>query len=291
MTMMPMKAHVFNERHLRPSGFLQPKLDGIRMVWDGANGWSKTGKRFVCAPRLFATLRERLPGVMLDGELIVHGQSLQYVQSIVGRTVTLNEVEYLVYAVFDAPYPNMPFHERFQIASQAVTRARYHRLHMVDTIPLHEADGLSFDQLNYFAREGYEGSMWRDRDSLYVEEQRNFNTMKMKYWQDDEFVVVGVKEEFAAEKVIVPAGTPGSKPYADGRHYKDGEKTGKGMVGALVCALPNGKTVDVAGLTVALKKEYWETPPVGKKATVKYQYLSEDGVPIFPKFKGLRLID
>ena len=68
--------------------------------------------------------------------------------------------------------------------------------------------------------------------------------------------------------------------------YEAGKGKHKGRTGSLLCELPGGKRFNVGtGLTDA---ERGAPPPVGATVTFRYQELSEDGVPRFPTYVGVR---
>ena len=60
-----------------------------------------------------------------------------------------------------------------------------------------------------------------------------------------------------------------------------------GRVGALACELPDGTRFSVG--TGLSDDERRDPPPVGAVITFRYQELSDDGVPRFPSYVGVRV--
>ena len=68
--------------------------------------------------------------------------------------------------------------------------------------------------------------------------------------------------------------------------YEKGKGKHKGRVGALNVKLDNGIEFSVGtGLSDAEREN---PPPVGSIVTVSYQELTDDGVPRFPSYIGVR---
>lgn len=280
--MKPMLAKPFDEKYLKPNGFIQPKLDGIRMIWTGQKALTRNGKSIDGVPELIKSLEHHFNGIPLDGELYAHKKGFKSIISSVRRSKNIQEDFDILYHVYDYPEGTLPFSERFAILQQLVVDAKingFDRLSLVETMPVPK----TIDKLNVFEHLNYEGTMWRDRDALYAFGKRSSGLMKIKSFLDSEFEVIGVNELLLHEKLIVPAGTPGASQYSDGTWYKNGQSTGGDTCGNLVCVASNGKTFEVGtGLDDQTRKQYWLNPPIGKKITVKYQELSPDGIPRFP---------
>ena len=67
----------------------------------------------------------------------------------------------------------------------------------------------------------------------------------------------------------------------------EGKGKYQGMLGALICKLPNGKEIKIgSGFTDKEREEFWENPP--KLIDVKYQGLTKGGSLRFPVFLRVR---
>ena len=234
--------------------WMSEKLDGVRAFWDGANFISRLGNVFV-APDWFI---ERLPKDMaLDGELFGGRGKFQRTVSIVRRQDKSNAWREIQYVVFDAPKLPLPFEERL-----AAVRERLAALDLAHVLahphePCRDVPHLK-EELARVESLGGEGLMMRRPGSRY-EVGRSYTLLKVKSFKD-------------AEAKVVEYG-PGL-----GKHV--------GRVGALICELPNGKRFNVG--TGLSNEERAKPPPIGTIITFRYQELTNDGIPRFPSYVGVR---
>jgi DNA ligase-1 len=286
MTIKPMLAKTQPKKFRPEPGYLQPKLDGVRAIWDGQNLWSRSGKEILGVPQLVAHLREKYPKFPMDGELYTHGKSFQSFLGSIRKTVNIEEDLSVAYHVYDIPVVGMPFAER--LSRMRIWIEETDRLKLVETRHVTPAQDLA--EHNVFEALGYEGTMYRTASGWYEFGKRSAGLIKIKGFQDAEFLCVGVTEKQTYDKVIVPEGTPGSKPYADGTFYKDANGRGVGTMGALICQVPKTNLrFDVgSGFTDEQRDEFWKNPPLDKLVTVKFFELTDGGVPRFPIFKAIR---
>jgi DNA ligase-1 len=109
-----------------------------------------------------------------------------------------------------------------------------------------------------YMADGYEGSIIRSGgDEPYVFQYRSNSLLKKKDFMDAEFVIVGCKE-----------GT--------------GKDEGKAI---FRCKIASGSEFDVRCKGEdEVREEQWKNRKsyMGKELTVRYQCLSDDGIPIFP---------
>ena len=249
-------AHSFAEMApaVDPTGWwMSEKLDGVRAWWDGKGFVSRLGNAYL-APDWFT---KTLPDFPLDGELWLGRKQFQRCVSIVRRQDRNDAWQDVRFVVFDAPLAAGPFEQRLAHCAQwfASTAQQYAVLHA------HEAcRGQSHldEELQRVEALGGEGLMLRQPASDYVA-GRSTTLLKVKSFLDTEARVIGH--------------TKGA-----GRH--------KGRLGALEVELANGKRFSVGtGLSDAER----EAPPaVGSIVGVRYQELSDDGVPRFPTYLGVR---
>lgn len=299
MPIKPMLAKPFNKKWMKGDIYLQPKLDGMRAVWDGEKLYSRRGKEIKGVPTLVEYLREHYHDFPLDGELYNHNKTFQEQISSVRKTVNIDEDLTIEYHVYDIPVEDLPFRTR-----QARLRSRVEstdpeqtsRLKLVETHWIPEKAIEHYAPLyNPYEADGYEGTMVRNATGLYKFGKRSSDLMKAKSFIDEEFPCIGCNQLTRKEKIIVPEGTPGSLPYADGTWYKDGEETPDEMVGDLIVELPDGNTCKVGtGYTEEQRRDFWKEPPIGKLLTIKFQGYTDpdkDGYVSlrFPIFKGIRV--
>ena len=237
-----------------PSGFwLSEKLDGVRAYWDGTGFFSRNGNPFA-APDWFT---RGLPNTPLDGELWIGRKQFQRTVSIVRRSdaaALWNEVRYLI---FDAPNLAHPFEQRIQAVTELIPTHQPQYAQVLGQTVCQNKRHLD-DVLTRIEALGGEGLMLRRPGSLYVP-RRSDTLLKVKSLRDCEATVIGHE--------------PGK-----GRH--------KGRLGALTVELANGARCQVGtGFTDAQRDQ---PPSIGTVIRLKYQELTDGGVPRFPVFAGVR---
>lgn len=281
--LMPMLAKPFREDYLKPPVLAQPKLDGVRLLWDGETSWSRTGRPIEGVPSVLADLSQRFSGFPLDGELYCHGMHFQEIVGLVKRKKNVVDDPRIQYHVYDHPVPGLAFNERWARLAGCVENAGSVKVVLVPTTVYDPEDP------NPYALQGYEGTMLRNSGGSYKFAHRSSDLLKVKMMQDDEFEVIGISERMSYDKVPCQEGTPGSHRHTDGTWYTNENPKPTGTVGALTCIAKNGSQFDVgSGMDDAERKIFWEDPPIGKLVTVKYQELSLSGHPRFPVYKAVR---
>lgn len=284
--MKPLLAHIYEPHRVTYPCYVQPKLNGIRALYQNGQFVSRDEQLFAePVLRHLATplLQVFGPEVILDGELYVHGWPLQRINAAV-TPVRLQPTEDTVkveYHVFDVVDFGRSFEERHKLAQP---------LPGVWPVQTYYAAGeVTANELYaQFVASGYEGMMYRlgdcpytvpkqetsellypiKRRSRFLSDKNNrcWHLLKRKNWQDDEFECVSVQE---------------------------GEGKLHGTLGALTCK--TGRLVDGhaqrfsvgSGLTDAERDHYWANPPIGKLIKVKYLVLSNDGIPLNPTIEAI----
>jgi DNA ligase-1 len=230
----------------------------------GVSLWSRTGKPFEHLERLFAeeisVLLSKSHQLVLDGELYVHGAGFQRIVSMARNandtSAASRELQYWIYDVYDPARPKMPTSERMELLASLFSQ-NLRRLHLVPTEPCaKEADVAAL--LKRHEREGYEGVMLRDMKAPYIPGGKRSNgLLKLKSFVDHEFEIVGFEEATGKDKGTV----------------------------VFVCSTSTKTEFRVRPTgTLEERAQMLRDGPrlVGKKLTVRYQELSDDGVPRFP---------
>ena len=279
--MKPLLAHIYEPHRVTYPCYVQPKLNGIRALYQ--NGCFQSRDQLPFHRPVLEHISSVLVGLfppetILDGELYVHGWPLQRINGAVTpvRLQPTEDTLKVEYHIFDTVDFTKSFWDRHGVNDSVL----YTRTHFVDTHYVksqEEADTLYAQ----FVAAGYEGMMYRLGDCPYTKpkqafydhplgagtfpsrarflsdkDNRAWHLLKRKDWQDDEFFCVGVAE--------------GEGKYA-------------GMLGAVVCNSASGATFHVgSGLTDSERGHYWTNPPIGKQIKVKYLCLSSDGIPLNP---------
>jgi len=210
---LPMLAHSFKGTKRKKFTYpadIQPKLDGVRCLAELDNDGnvaltSRQGKPWNI-PHIADQLAKWLPpGMTLDGELYVHGESCQRITSW-SKSANPNGKSYkqeslqLVYHVYDVPScrgdDSLIWSERF-INLQDVTESpnvkRVGAKQVCDEVEMWQAYA-------EFTTDGYEGAILRGRNGKYLWGYRSADLLKVKEFQDAEFEVIDATEGIGAAK-------------------------------------------------------------------------------------------
>jgi len=267
----PMLAHQFRDYQTKVTYpcLVQPKLDGVRMVWDGEKFYSRKGKPLYPSFTLVKELRRVASGIPLDGELYHKDLSFDEVSAAVRTNRATPDTALIEYHVFDAIDAAKKGQERQFVVCRALSQEGLTKLKIVPTFcALSERDLEQF--FRTWKEQGYEGLIYRNPKGFYFHarsDNRTKDLLKLKVWPGDPSFsvvaqIVGVKEG----------------------------KTGKarGTCGALKVITKDSCFSVGSGLDYPQRDEIWENPQrfIGKSILVEYQEMTKAGVPRFPIFKG-----
>ena len=259
-TILPMLAHDYNKRgkDIKFPCYVQAKLDGVRCIFRNGVLTSRQGKVFPDMEHITTDLE----GVelVLDGELYSDTLNFQQFVGLVRKKkhnpaekVLLRQVKYWVYDCVN----DKPFEERHGALKEMFHGAR--AFGHVEMLPTDEcrtkAELKGFH--DRFVADGKEGLIIRNKTGLYQLAARSKDLQKFKEFEDAEFTVV---------------------------EYTDGVGSEKGLV-IWVCETEDKKKFSVRPRgTHEERAELFNDAEsyVGKKLTVRYQELTEDGIPRFP---------
>lgn len=267
---LPMLAHKFSDRGHKVTwpAYVQPKLNGQRMLFDGEKGWSRGGKLII--PECIAHIREELgplpEGMILDGELILPGNPLLQKTMTAIKKFRPELSPTLVYWVYDIVDPTRTFSERFDPMTEFLVCEKDLPPHIKVT-PTITVDSPSEVLLYHsqFVEQGFEGSMVRFDSEGYDIGHRNNQLLKVKDFVDAEFEVLDIVE--------------------GGGRFKG--------AAIFVCRATETETFTcvMEGDMESRKDSYnrrKEILSTTKFLTVRHQELSKDGVPLFPVGVALR---
>ena len=244
--------------------FMQPKLDGIRCIAMLRNGkctlWTRTRKPIKSMPHIVAELEAIFAkkNIVLDGELYNHAYKDKFEQivSLVRPDAPKVGHEVVQYYVYDVVGTGASFAVRSEKLAKEYLHRRLNLKHIVvvETIEVGEDDVT--ECFTAWRKQGYEGAMIRNAASLY-ENKRSYGLQKIKEFDDAEFEIVGVESGRGrmSECAIFVCET------------KKGEEFRCKMEGSL----------DALKDILKFPKKI-----VGKKLTVRYQGITNGGVPRFP---------
>lgn len=180
---LPMLANKWEDRqkYITEPFYVQPKIDGIRLLVSNKGCFSRTGKPVKGVEHLARGLKD---GEYLDGECYVPNKTFEEITSMF--KMNPESLEFHVFDYFDLNRPNLTFEERKErisvdtfLVKKVVEIQKYHDM---------------------FVRDGHEGIMIREASSVYEIGKRSNHLLKYKAFQTDEFPIVDVKEGTGREK-------------------------------------------------------------------------------------------
>ena len=267
--LLPMLAHSFEKRkhNITYPAVVQRKFDGVRCLAvlnrdNSVTLMSRKGKEFphLNHIREDVEMNNRNRNLVLDGELYSDTLTFQELVGLV-RRVTLKEgneeqmleVSLRVYDCVDLE--NEPdFEDRYQTISGITDGAEY--LTLVENVAVENETEIHAAQAQ-FVEEGYEGAMVRNLKGSYRIGKRSADLQKVKTFLDGEYEIIGFAEGTGNETgcVIWECQTP------DGQAFR---------------VRPRG-TQEARKELFANGSDY-----IGQQLTVRYQELTDEGVPRFP---------
>ena len=297
----PMLAHTFEpdttttkKNNIVFPCFVQPKLDGLRCIMyrDPVTGdlhcQSRTGSYFDTMDHIktsLAPIFAKHPNTIFDGELYTTEIPFEELAGLIKKkklTPTdkdrLRAIEYHIYDVVDE---TKPFEERHAMirkifAQNAASRMASphaqahapnsdHMPHFIRLVPTTEAKTPADfrAQFSEFIEAGYEGIMLRNKKGVYRCNYRSHDLQKYKEFLEDEFPIVG---------------------------FTQGDGRDKGTI-IWICVTKEGKEFSVRPRgSMEHRRKLFQTGEkyVGKKLTIIYQELTEEGKPRFPVGKDVR---
>lgn len=234
-------------------GYVQRKYDGHRCLITRRDGeiyaYTRKGKVIHTIDHVIADVDRWLPdGATLDGELYIHGRSLQSLSSLIKAKQPDSEL--LRYHWYDVMAPSN-FDVRYGLMQMWYGHVRDDRIELVPTTLVSSMDSAQklFAQ---FRSEGFEGAMLRLPIAGYEDAKRSNQLLKMKAWQDEEVTVIGVAES------------------------KDGWAV-------LRCRRDSGEEFDTSAPGSVVEKTEvltnFDAKYRGRRLTVEYANLTADGLP------------
>jgi hypothetical protein len=261
---LPMLAQKYQERakHIVFPCAVQPKFDGMRVLFNGEEAWSRGNKAVI--PEVFAHLKFDTQGHIVDGELLLPGnlkvnKTMEAAKKF--RPGLSNKLLYRVYDIVDA---TVPFRDRYALLVRLVNAAANKNIIIADTLTAFSDDDIKKCHES-FVLAGFEGTMIRNLDGLYTINKRSNDLQKFKDFVDEEFLIVDV----------IPAGGGSS---AD--------------VGKFVCVTESGERFEsTATGDYETRHDYLVNKQnyVGKYAKVKYREMSgKNSVPFHSNVLEIR---
>jgi len=173
---LPMLANKWEDRkkYISAPFYVQPKLDGVRLLVSNKGCFSRTGKPVKGVDHLSKGLKE---GEWLDGECYDPDMSFEDITSAFKTNPT--SLKFYVFDYFDTNQPDLPFTERMKKVT-------------VETKLVHNESSVK-KYHDTFVKQGHEGVMIRDAKSTYEVGKRSNYLLKYKEFQTEEYEIVGAK--------------------------------------------------------------------------------------------------
>lgn len=258
------------------------KIDGVRCSFYWKDGEVRTASRgggdydastsfMRHNPKLIQFFEEH-PDIVLDGELYKHGKSLQQISGAARLEKDTAGMDWLEYYIYDVMDSTKTFEERLDILHDITDELNlgFNPEREWDDgelkfqiVPQETVVGWANIQKLHdkYVGEGFEGIVIRDPSKVYNFGGRTNAMIKVKMYKDAEFEIVGYSEGLRPEDMVFVCKTKEDKEFE---------------------AKPMGPR--------ELKWEYLDRMDeiIGKMATVKYFYLSDEGCPLQPVLKCIR---
>ena len=267
VNLLPMLANKWEEKShvISEPFFVQPKLDGVRMMVGKYKGkfvmLSRTGKP-VKMPHVQKELEPMLhDGEFLDGENFTTERSFEQITGMCRTQDVHSDLEIVKFHIFDyfcIADPESPFSERVK-KLQKFRGLKNSVLVLTEQLDSKKKVQMKHDE---YAAKGYEGIMIRDFGGLYKLAERSNTLLKFKAFQTEEYPIVGAEEGKGRD-----AGTV---------IWICSSKAGNFSV------RPKG-TVEERTEWLTNKHKY-----IGKPLTVQFQNLTNGGIPRFPVGLAIR---
>ena len=258
---MPMLAHKFkdNKSKVEFPVFVQPKLNGMRMLFDGDMGWSRGNKEII--PEVIQHLKFDTDGFILDGELMLPGNQLLQESMTAIKKFRPELSPTLIYHVYDVVDSDLPYAKRYQLIVDICRNAPKNVKIVQTELVKNEDDIMKYHKK--FVKDGFEGTMVRFPEFPYEIGKRSYSLLKLKDFTDDEYRIVDII---------------------------DGDGSDRGLAifqldngnGQVFNCRPEGSQENRAELYKERKKL------INKYMTVRFFELSKDNIPIFPVGVGIR---
>ena len=274
LNIKPMLAYTLDDKRRAKLQFpvdMQPKFNGVRCMaylWSERPAYmsevaynmpggsvrlmSRGGKDYT-VPAVQVALEGLLaPGTCLDGELYIHGESLQSIRHLMAEEDP--RITFHVYDYTALPADSTPWVERLgALESWYGGHVMAYCIEEVDTVTVWNT--AEIDRVhNDYVEQGYEGAMIRLHDKPYKLAGKSTGLLKVKDFVDAEFRIISWS-------------------------------TGRDGVVRYKCIQEEGLEFEVRPIgNVETRKLLLQgaNDAIGQLLTVKYQERSDDNIPIFP---------
>lgn len=281
----PMALQVYDKhkKHIEYPCYIQPKLDGIRVISKIDNNnvtlLSRRLNEFIGFDFIkneIKLLLENFENIILDGELYNHDLSLQQISGIVrNENENLSDKYQLKFYIFDCidlQNSGLTFSERYNKLNELFKHKRFNYLVLTDTIKIYN-EKTSDKYYQDYIDAGYEGIVYKNINAKYeyssYKEIRSYQFLKRKKGFDAEYPIIG---------------------FESGTNGKD-----KDAIIFIMQTDNNKQFKAVPNDTLKNRKKMYKDALSNfnsmfkdKLATIKFDEYSNDKVPLRAKFIGIR---
>lgn len=299
----PMLASLATEAFSKAGWIFEPKFDGIRAIAYifekqvlllSRNGMDITAK----FPSIVQDLQKLKSNLILDGEIVaLNDQGVPSFEQLQARSLLKSkeksavgsQIKYYVFDILQAGSKSLlqsPLNERLIVLKKHVSLKPTTNVLLVEA---YKGDGKK--AYATAIKEGMEGIVAKNLDSLYSQGKRSPNWLKIKNNRSSEFVVcgysagAGAREAYLGALIIAERQRDGSIKYAG--------KVGTGFNTTLLKSLTKRLTaLKTSKAPLAVPKEYadktvtWVKPEL--VAEIKYSEKTKQGLLRAPVFMHLR---
>ena len=242
--------------------YSSPKLDGIRCLavisTKEVKLWTRGGKEITTMNHIREALLPMIHwvggvDVVLDGELYYHEKAADNFQDVMKafKKYRPGVSELLNYHVFDLVDVSMTAKERLGFYSRLLNKLRSSKIVIVPQTPVLTEEEVNRLDESHLAS-GYEGSIVKNCNSMYVPNLRSSDMLKLKQFQESEFTIIDV----------IPMD---NQPES----------------GKAVLASPKGQFNATPSMNMEQRAEFLRNKDdyIGLRATIKYQGFTDKGLP------------
>jgi len=281
----PMALQVYDKhkKHIKYPCYIQPKLDGIRLISKIENSEVKLMSRrlnefigFNFIKEEIKLLLENEPDILLDGELYNHELSLQQISGIV-RSEDENyedklKLKFYIFDCVDLQHHSLTFSERYEKLKELFHHKTFNYLILTETIKIHNEKS-SDEYYKDYIEDGFEGIVYKNLDAKYeysnYKEIRSYQFLKRKKGYDAEYPIIGFEQGINGKDVgaiIFIMKTESRKEFK---------------------AVPND-TLKNRKKMYKQALDNFDSTFKNKLATIKFDEYSNDNVPLRAKFISIR---
>ena len=249
------------------------KHDGVRMLLFMRDGEVHTSSRgggdydiaatYIRQDPYIVKLLTENEGLILDGELYRHLWNLQRISGLVRKETLEEDHKELCFHCYDIVDEKSPFKERVERLNEFKKNCPSDsKLVIIEQRLIKGLDQI-MDMHNEAVENGYEGLVIKDPDKEYKCGARDNRCLKIKEFQDSEFLIKGIVEGLREEDMC------------------------------FLMAMPDGTEFKAKPIGDRLQKQYYRehiNEIIGKMGTVKYFGMThtEHPVPNLPSFRTVR---